>query len=204
VRHVRNGGPRDEGEGQIYFPLLQRAQRPLVLVVRSAAPPGSLAPAMRAALRTVDAELPASKLDPMPRLVSGTFARDRFNTLIIIVFAFAALVLPSVGLYGVMAAAVSQRSREIAIRVALGGRPGALRWMVMREGLFVALIGMALGVLGSLAMARALSTLLYDVAPTDVVTYTVIALLLLAVVLVAAHGPVRRATRVDPMLALRE
>jgi len=103
-----------------------------------------------------------------------------------------------------LTSAVSQRSREIAIRVALGGRPGALRWMVMREGLFVALIGMALGVLGSVAMARALSSLLYDVAPTDVVTYAVIALLLLAVVLIAAHGPMRRATRVDPMLALRE
>ena len=134
----------------------------------------------------------------------ATFARDRFNTIIIAVFAIAALVLPSVGLYGVMASAVAQRTREIAIRSALGGRPSALRWMVMREGLLVALTGIGAGGLASLATAGALRSLLYDVAPTDLPTYAGIALLLLLVVLVAAHGPARRATRVDPMIALRE
>jgi putative ABC transport system permease protein len=204
VRHVRNAGPREDGEGQIYYPVLQRPQRPVALVVRTAASPASVGPAMRAALRKVDPNLPASRLDRMEQLVSATFARDRFNTIIIAVFAIAALVLPSVGLYGVMASAVAQRTREIAIRSALGGRPNALRWMVMREGLLVALTGIGTGGLASLATAGALRSLLYDVAPTDVPTYAGIALLLLLVVLVAAHGPARRATRVDPMIALRE
>ena len=124
--------------------------------------------------------------------------------LILAVFALSALALASVGLYGVMSYLVSQRSREIGIRMALGGRPGDVRNMVIRESLLIVGVGLAIGTVLSLALSRGLSALLFGVAATDVTTYASIALLLLLVALLSAFGPARRATRIDPISSLRE
>jgi ABC-type antimicrobial peptide transport system permease subunit len=120
------------------------------------------------------------------------------------IFGLAALLLASIGLYGVMANLVAQRTREIAIRIALGGQARVIRRMVVGEGLIISLTGLAIGTALSLAATRLLSSLLFGVTPTDVTTFAAVASLLLAVALIAAYGPARHATRIDPMTALRE
>jgi len=139
----------------------------------------------------------------MENVVSAVVARQRFNTLLIVVFGAASLLLASVGLYGVMAYLVSQRTREIGIRVALGGRPRDVRLMVMRQSMRIAAFGLAVGVLVSLALTTSMRGLLFGISPTDLPTYLGISLLLLLVAVAAALGPARRATRVDPTIALR-
>jgi len=129
---------------------------------------------------------------------------QRVNDTMPRIFALTALLLASVGLYGVMAYVVSQRTREIGIRMALGGQPSAIRWSVLRQGVFVSLAGLAVGVVLSVAAARLLSGLLFGVQALDLPTYLGIGGLLLLVALLASYGPARRATRVDPLLALRD
>jgi putative ABC transport system permease protein len=131
-------------------------------------------------------------------------AKQRFNAFLVGVFALTALVLASVGLYGVMAYLVTQRTREIGIRVALGGQPTVIRAMVMREGLWIASAGLIAGTAASLLASRALGGLLFGVSSTDPLTYAAIVGALLVVSLLASYGPARRATRVDPLIALRE
>jgi putative ABC transport system permease protein len=204
VGHVRYSAPQEPGEPQIYLPYLQHPQATMSPVVRSAAPPAAIAAAARSAVRELDREVPLARVRTAGELVASAVARQRFNTMLLAAFALAALALASVGLYGVMSYLVSQRTREIGIRIALGGRPRDVRRMVMRETMLIALSGLAVGGAASLALSRTLAGLLYGVAPTDGVTYGAIALLLLAVAWLAAYGPARRATRIDPMVALRQ
>jgi len=140
----------------------------------------------------------------MSDLVSGAMARQRFNATLLGIFAVTSLLLASVGLYGVMAYVVSQRTREIGIRMALGGQPSAIRWGVLRQGIVVSVVGLAIGMLLSLAAAKAISGLLFGVQAVDLPTYLGIGALLLVVAILASYGPARRATRVDPLLALRD
>jgi putative ABC transport system permease protein len=130
-------------------------------------------------------------------------ARERFSTLLLALFAGAALLLAAVGLYGVMAYLVAQRTPEVGIRIALGGRPVDVLRLVVRQGVGIAAAGLAAGLLGALALSRPLARLLYEVPPTDPPTYAGIALLLLLVALAASYVPARRATRIDPIDALR-
>ena len=127
---------------------------------------------MRATIRSLDPDLPIARLRPMSDLVSGATARQRFNATLLGIFALTALLLASVGLYGVMAYVVSQRTREIGIRMALGGQPSAIRWSVLRQGLLVSLAGLAIGVVLSIATAKAISGLLFGVQALDLATYS--------------------------------
>jgi putative ABC transport system permease protein len=203
VRHVRTAGPRNDGEPQIYIPHAQHPQRPMAVVVRSPVAPNATITMLRSALRRADPQVPASRLGTMSALVSKATATDRFYAVVIAAFAGTALLLASFGLYGVMASLVEQRRREIAIRVAVGGAPRTIRWLVMREGLFVTLVGIAAGSVAALGGTRLLSGLLFGIRPHDPSTYVSIAVLVLAVTVIAAYAPLHRATRVDPIEALR-
>lgn len=204
VGHVHKSGPQSDGEPQIYLPHAQSPQTTLSLVVRSTAPLATLGQPLRAVVRTLDAELPISRMQPLETTVARATAKERFNTALLGAFGLAALLLASVGLYGVMAFLVSQRTREIGIRMALGGAPGSIRSMVLREGLWIAGGGLVIGTVVSLIAARAISGLLFGIAPNDPTTYIGIASLLMLVGAAASYGPARRATRVDPLVALRE
>jgi len=204
VAHVHKAGPQSEGEPQIYLPFAQSPQSTMTLVVRARARPLALVAPIRDIVRRLDPQLPVSKIASLDDFVSGATAAQRFNAVLLGVFAITALVLASVGLYGVMAYLVTQRTREIGIRVALGGQPAAIRAMVMREAVWISGAGLAVGIAASLLMSSALGTLLFGVSPTDPLTYGAIAGLLALVSLLASYGPARRATRVDPLIALRD
>jgi putative ABC transport system permease protein len=204
VGHVHNVGPQSEGEPQLYLPYLQHAARTMSVVARTTAPISSIAAPVRAAIKSLDADLPVAKLGSMDDIVFRALSKQRFNTLLLGVFAATALILASIGLYGVMAFLVSQRTREIGIRMALGGEAASIRRMVLREGIVICTVGLLIGGAASLAVSRTLSGLLFGVAPNDPATYTAIGLLLLAVGAAASYGPARRATRVSPMVALHE
>jgi predicted permease len=203
VRHVRNSGPRNDGEAQIYIPHAQAPQRPMAVVVRSNIEPNAMRPLMRDALRRADSQVPVSRQGTLAALVAKATATDRFYAIIITAFATTALLLATFGLYGVMSSLVEQRRREIAIRVAVGGAPRTIRWLVMREGLLVTIAGLVAGSIGALGGTRLLSGLLYGTRATDPLTYGAIALLVLLVTVVAAYAPLHRATKVDPIEALR-
>ncbi len=204
VGHVYRAGPQSEGEPQLYLPYAQNAQTTLSIVARGNGPASALVQPLRSAIRALDPDLPIARVRPLSDLVSSATARQRFNATLLGIFALTALFLASVGLYGVMAYVVSQRTREIGIRMALGGQPSSIRWSVLRQGLFVSFAGLAIGLLLSMLTSRAISGLLFGVQPLDLPTYLTIAGLLLAVAVLASYGPARRATRVDPLLALRD
>jgi len=137
------------------------------------------------------------------QVFSESLNNRRFNFLLVGVFALAALVLAMAGVFGVLAYSVAQRTREIGVRVALGATPGGILKMVLGQGLVTVAIGMAIGLAGALLLTRTMRSMLFEVSPNDPVTMVVIALLLLFIALLASYIPARRATRVDPMIALR-
>ena len=173
-------------------------------VVKTSGDPYLLAGPIRQAVQSLDRDLPISKQRSLADLQRDSIARQRFNLVLTALFAIAALVLASIGLYGVMSYLVAQRTREIGIRVALGGRPSDVRGMIMKESLTIAGVGLVVGLVSSLALSRALTSFLFEIKATDPVTYGSIAALLLVVASLAAFGPARRATRVDPLVALRD
>ena len=203
VHHVYRGGPKQEGEPQIYLPYRQQAQTPLSYVIRTRVDPMSVAGAIRREVAAIDPELPIARLATMETLVAGALARERFNALVLGVFATTALLLSAIGLYGVMAYLVSQRQAEIGIRMALGGGPADVARMVIGDGMRMALAGIVLGTCTALALARLLDGLLYGVTTTDPATYAGIGATLVVVALLASAIPARRATRADPVGALR-
>jgi putative ABC transport system permease protein len=205
VGHVWRDGATKPSEPQLYLAFLQHPQPDLYVVAKAQGDPVTLAAPLRAAVRSLDRDLPVTKQLTMADLEYASLARQRFNLVMIAIFATSALLLAAIGLYGVMAYLVAQRTREIGIRVALGGRPNDVRRLVVRESLWISGLGVVVGTAGTIAVSRGLSELLYGgVSPTDPATYAVIAGMLLVVAIGAAFGPARRATRVDPLVALRE
>jgi putative ABC transport system permease protein len=189
----------------IYFPVLQDPNPSMGLMVRTSNDPESLASAVRGEVRALDAEVPVFAAKTMEQVISdsrATFMR-RYPAYLIGVFACVALLLALVGIYGVISYAVTQRTHEIAIRVALGAQGRDVLRLVLGHGLLLALAGVACGVVGALALTRLMSGLLFGVSAADPVVYGAVALLLLLVALAACLVPARRATRVDPMVALR-
>jgi predicted permease len=204
VGHVWHDEPGERGGAQMYRPHQQHAERTLTLVLRSDGETTPLVPVVRQLVTELHADLPIARVADMRDLVAAATARPRFNTLVLAAFAISALVLASVGLYGVMALAVTQRRREFGVRLALGARPSAVHRMVLRKALAISAAGIAAGAALALALSRSIASLLHGVSPTDAPTWLGIVLLLLAVAMAAAYGPARRATRVDPAVALRE
>ena len=211
VGNVRHLGLTTDPTPEIYVPIQQLAADfwsvfvpiPLSFAVRSEVGFSALAPDIRRAVREVDPEQPISRLREATELVSDAVARQRFSMLLLVLFGGLALTLAAIGVYGVMAYAVSQRTRELGIRLALGARTASVRALVLGQGLGIALLGVGLGLAGALALGRLLTSLLYEVSPADPRVLAAAAVTLSAVSLLACLVPAIRATRVDPIDALR-
>ena len=203
VRDFRDSNLAEPADPQIFFPVNQSCWGFMSLVVRTDGDPGVLTESLRQAIGRIDPELPLENIRPMVTLLDGTLAERRLQTGLLAAFAVLALVLSAVGIYGVMACSVSQRSQEIGTRMALGAQLGDVIWMVLRQGAVLTGLGVAAGLVGGLALARLLAGLLYEIQPHDPPTFGFVSVLLVAVALLACWIPARRASRVDPMVALR-
>jgi len=171
--------------------------------LRAKSDPLALSAAVRSEMRQLDAAVPVQGLRSMEQLVSRSVAPQRFNMSLLGLFAALGLVLAAVGIYGVIAYTVSQRTHELGLRMALGAREGDVMKLVVRRGMALAGAGVAIGLIASYAMTRLMKTLLFGVSATDPLTFTVIALSLGLIALLACWIPARRAAKVDPMIALR-
>lgn len=191
----------------MYVPMVQNiypnALRNVFLVVRTDGDPKALVPGIRARLRTLDKEIPISQVQTMDDLVSGSLAQRRLSMSLLLVFGVLATLLAAVGIYGVMAYTVAQRTHEIGIRLAMGARSGDVLKMVLGDGTRLALIGVVIGLLAAFALTRIIAGLLYGVSAVDPLTFVCIPVLLAIVTLLASYLPARRASRVDPIIALR-
>ena len=204
VADTRDLGMEAEPPPQMYVPYAQSPSRDMSLVLRaSGGGAAAQVRALRRELAAIDPEQPVSNVRTMEDLLSGAVARPRFNSLLLSCFAGIALALAVVGIYGVMSYSVTQRTREFGIRMALGAQVADVRRMVLRRGASLCAAGLALGLAGSLALTRPLSSLLFGVTPTDPISFLGASILLAGVALLACYLPARRATRVDPMNALR-
>jgi len=187
----------------IYHPALQAPRTFMNLVVRTAGDPLNLVPTIEHRVRALDRDLPVYHIATMQQNLADSLMRRRFSMLVLAVLACFALCLAAVGVYGVIAYAVNQRVREIGIRMALGAEAGGVQRLILRQGMRPVLAGLALGLLASLLAVRAIASLLYGVSATDPPTFLAVSCLLLAVSALASAIPARRASRVDPMAALR-
>jgi predicted permease len=201
---VHHEGVDKEPLMEIYRPLPQFVYNTLTLVVRTTGDPAQLARPFREAVQNIDRDQPVGKLETMEALVSESLGASRLSTMLFGLFGIIGLVLASVGIYGVISYGVIQRTREFGVRMALGARPNDVRTMVVREGMVLTAIGIAVGLIGAFVLTRLMRTLLFDVTPSDPVTFVGIALVLGTVAILASYLPARRATRVDPLVALRD
>jgi putative ABC transport system permease protein len=182
------------------------AQAPMyfaTLVVRAASDPRQIARSIESAVHHVNPEQAISDVQTMDEVFSNSVAQPRFQLVLLAVFAGIAVLLAGVGVYGVVSYSVTQRTREIGVRVALGARRSDVAGLVLREGLLLAAMGLAAGLAGAFALTRLLGSLLFEVTPTDPATLVSVSVLLLLLTVVAIVVPVRRAMKVDPMVALR-
>ena len=204
VADVRRYGLEAEAQSEEYHSVLQdTVGRDLNLVVRTAGDPLKWAPAVRGQVWAIDANMPVVDVMTMEQRLAESVAPRRFQMLLFGAFAIVALVLAAVGVYGVISHSVSRRTHEIGIRMALGARPRDVLLMVVRQGMSLALVGVAIGLAAALALTRLMAGLLFNVKATDPATFAGISLLLVSVAFLAAYLPARRATKVDPMVALR-
>ena len=203
VGNVKHLGLDTQSKAELYVPYLKDPWPFMTIVVRSASNPKSLADAMRNEVWAIDKDLPVPEIKTMDELLSGSIARRRFNMLLLGIFAAVALVLAAVGIYGVMSYSVTQRTHEIGVRMALGATQSNVMKLVVGQGITLALIGVGIGLAGALALTRVLASLLFEVSTTDPATFAIISVLLTGVALAACFVPARRASRVDPMVALR-
>jgi putative ABC transport system permease protein len=203
VADVANDGLGKTPEPAIYRPFAQAPAQSMRVAVRGAADPAVLTAGLRAAVAGVDPDAPLSEVQTMEARVSASVAQPRFTAVLLLSFALVALALGAVGVYGVIAYAVSRRTREIGVRMALGAHGGDVLRMVVRQGAVLAAAGIAVGLVGAFAATRALRGMLYGIAPLDPATFVAVPLALAAVALLASYLPARRAARVDPMVALR-
>ena len=197
-----DGLSRESNSVQGYFPFLQFPLSPTV-IVRAQTPPEALMAAVRKRVREVDSSLPIHNVRSMRQIRADSIARERFILALVGSFAAVSLLLAMVGIYGLMSYVVTQRTREIGIRMALGAQARDVRILVLRQGLTLALAGVAIGLGGAFALTRVMKTLLFEVSATDPLTFALITLLLTLVALLACWIPARRATKVDPMTTLR-
>ena len=206
VTNSRQSGLYGDQTLEMYAPYNQDRRgftAPKDLVVRTKSNPNSLAAAVRQVIGTVDKDQPVSNIRTMEQVLSETVARERFQTLLLAIFASLALILACVGLYGVISYAAAQRTHEIGIRMALGAQRRDVLRLVIRQGMSITLVGIAVGLIGAFALTRIMTSMLYETTPTDPLTFVAVAGVLMVVAILACYLPARRATKVDPLVALR-
>jgi putative ABC transport system permease protein len=203
VGDVRYRGLDVDAEPVFYVPHAQNTMRAMYLVLRTSLPPSSLRSAVGQQVAALDSKVPFPEFHRVEDLLYESVAQPRFRTVLVAGFAFVALAIAGVGLYGVMAYGVTRRVREIGIRIALGAQSGAVLSMILREAGMLALIGMTAGIAGALALQRLVSGFLFGIAATDVPTFAGVLAVLSGTCLLASYIPARRAARVDPLISLK-
>jgi putative ABC transport system permease protein len=190
-------------EPTVYWPHPELVMSAMTVLVRTSSDPLVLVSAARGELQKLDPELPMAAVATMDELLADSLSRSRFTMLLLGIFAAVALLLAAVGIYGLIAYSVTQRTQELGIRIALGAQRRDVLRLVLAQGTRLTLLGLALGILAAVALSRLLATLLFGVTATDPLTFAGVAALLAFVALLACFIPARRATRVDPLVALR-
>jgi putative ABC transport system permease protein len=203
VGDVRLTALKQPPRATLYWPVEQVPNEFMTFMIRSSGDPMQLAGAVRTAIASIDPDQPVAKMQTMEEVVSNSLNQPRFTALLLAIFSGVAVTLAVVGIYGVLFYTVSQRTHEIGIRMALGAQRSDVLRMVLSHGMALTLLGVGIGLALALAASRFLQKLLFEVQPTDPITYAGVAALLAAVALVACYIPARRATKVDPMVALR-
>jgi putative ABC transport system permease protein len=212
VGSVRENGLSNSDQGVMYIPQAQTTDGltklansvlPMSWAIRTSNDPSALNAAIQREIMAVDGQLPISKIRTMEQVVSESTARQNFNMLLLSIFAGLALLLAAIGIYGLMSYTVEQRTQEIGIRMALGAGRGDMLKLIVRQGMLLAGIGVAIGLAAAFGLTRLLASLLFGVKTTDPATYAAVALVLITVALFASYVPARRATKIDPLIALR-
>jgi len=204
VGHIQHEGLDRDPRPQVYWPYTQRTQDRVAMVVRTAGDPAAVTQAIRAAIREIDPNQPLYDVLPMSGFIARTLLAQRLNLLLVGSFAALALLLASIGLYGVVSHLTGRRSREFAVRLTVGATPERLLAMVFRQSLTRGSVGLALGLVLSSAVTRLLSSMIHGVTAFDPLTYFSVTALLLIVMLAASYVPARRVSRTDPASALRD
>ena len=195
--------PNQLADPGVYFPYSQNIWRTMNLVIRTTQDPTRLASAVRSEVSALDPNLPVYNVKAVGQMIDERISPKRLMTYVLGVFALIALLLAAVGIYGVMSYAVTQRTHEIGSRMALGAQALDVLKLVVRSGMILALIGVAIGLPGAFALTRLLANFLFHVTPTDAVTFAAVSFSVIVVALFACYVPARRATKVDPLVALR-
>jgi putative ABC transport system permease protein len=204
VANVKTYSEETRDDPKVYEPFLQRPISSFSLMLRTSADPNSLASALRNAVRRLDAELPLSQVMSMPAVIDREHGGDPIFLQVLGAFTFLALVLAAIGIYGLIAYSVSQRTHEIGIRIALGANRADVLRMILWEGSRMALVGAAIGLAMALALPKIFEAMFYDLHVGEPRIYVIVALCIFSVALLATYIPARGATRVDPMTALRQ
>jgi len=203
-RDVHNGGVRRDGFPEINVPFYQSPWPSAGIEVRTAGDPANMSRSLAAVVQSMDSNLPVDQVKTMDQVVTESLAGDRFSTVLFASFAGVALLLAAIGIYGVMSFAVAQRTHEIGLRMALGAGPKHVLGLVLKEGLLLALIGLVIGLGGTYFVGRLMQSLLYQVTAVDPAAVSSVSVVLLFCAFLACYLPARRATQVDPLVALRE
>lgn len=203
ARDVKAAGLNAGAEPAYYVPSTQAPLQDMTILVRTQGDPTTLVSALRSSVWAIDPNQPVSNVNTLEKLVAESIAQPRLNMMLMGLFGVLALLLAAVGIYGLLSYAVTQRTQEIGIRMALGAQVSDVLSMVLRQGMTLAVVGIGLGLVGALALTRLMRGLLFGVGPTDATTFILVSGVLIAVGLVACYLPARRAARVDPLVALR-
>jgi putative ABC transport system permease protein len=203
VRDLRRGDVKRKIRPEIYFSSLQRTPRTQIIVFRSAADPSATMATIRREVQSLDPQLPLFRVTTLANELSNTLNQPRFQATLLGGFALIALLLATIGIYGVTSHAVGQRTQEVGIRMAMGAQRSTVRRLILRQHVAPALIGIAIGLAGAFALSRFLASLLYGIRAVDPITYVGVTLALIGVAAAACWVPASRAMRVDPLVALR-
>jgi putative ABC transport system permease protein len=203
VADVKLQGVDQSTPMQVFLPLTQETPRSVAIVARTAVEPDTLSKALESAVQALQPDLPVMRILPMTSLMSTAVATRRLSTMILAVFGIVAILIAAVGLYGVVSHSVTERTREIGLRMALGAERRTILHLFVGQGLMTAAAGIVVGIAGALGLSSWLRQIVFGVEPTDPVTLAVVATILLGVAAIACYVPARRATRVDPLVALK-